>query len=38
MIGYSSGTYFSAVFKKITGINPQDYKGEANEEQDTARN
>ena len=37
MIGYSSGTYFSAVFKKITGINPQDYKGENNDEQDTAR-
>jgi two-component system response regulator YesN len=37
MVGYSSGTYFSAVFKKITGINPQDYIGEANEEQDTAR-
>ncbi len=26
MVGYRSGTYFSAVFKKITGMNPQDYR------------
>lgn len=26
MVGYSSGTYFSTVFKKSTGINPQDYR------------
>lgn len=27
MVGYSSGAYFSTVFKKITGILPQDYVG-----------
>ncbi|MDF2513830.1 MAG: putative response regulatory protein [Herbinix sp.] len=26
MVGYRSGTYFSAVFKKVTGMNPQDYR------------
>jgi len=26
MVGYKSGTYFSSIFKKITGIKPLDYK------------
>jgi len=33
LVGYSSGAYFSSVFKKTTGINPQEYKGETDEKQ-----
>lgn len=32
MVGYKSGNYFSNIFKKTTGIKPQEYSGEQNEE------
>lgn len=31
MVGYSSGSYFGTVFKKVTGMKPQRYVGECNE-------
>ena len=31
LVGYNSGAYFSTVFKKNTGMSPQDYQGDQNE-------
>lgn len=32
MVGYKSAHYFSSIFKKATGMKPQDYSGERDEE------